>query len=74
MVIELKKNQTSDDTIGQLTRYMGWLECNKSNGKTTKGIIIAGQYDERLFYAAKKLKEVEVYLYQVDFRLTEFKK
>jgi restriction system protein len=26
VVIELKKNQTSDDTIGQLTRYMGWLE------------------------------------------------
>ena len=25
VVIELKKNQTSDDTIGQLLRYMGWI-------------------------------------------------
>ena len=25
VVIELKKNQTSDDTVGQLARYMGWI-------------------------------------------------
>ena len=33
VVIELKKNQTSDDTIGQLARYMGWLEEHKTGGK-----------------------------------------
>ncbi|OGD90781.1 hypothetical protein A3D81_00780 [Candidatus Curtissbacteria bacterium RIFCSPHIGHO2_02_FULL_40_17] len=74
VVIELKKNQTSDDTVGQLTRYMGWLEEKKTSGKPTKGIIIAGHYDERLYFALKKLKDVEVYLYQVDFKLNEFKK
>ena len=26
VVIELKKNQTSDDTVGQAMRYMGWIE------------------------------------------------
>jgi hypothetical protein len=72
VVIELKKNQTSDDTVGQLTRYMGWLEEHKTNGKLTKGIIIAAQYDERLHYALKKVKDVEVYLYRVDFKLQEF--
>ena len=74
IVIELKKNQTSDDTVGQLTRYMGWLEEHKTEGKPTKGIIIAAQYDQRLYYALKKVKDVEVYLYRVDFRLEEFKK
>ena len=74
MVIELKKNQTSDDTVGQLTRYMGWLEENKSTEKETKGIIIAARYDERLYYALKKVKDVEVYLYRVNFKLEEFKK
>ena len=73
VVIELKKNQTSDDTVGQLTRYMGWLEEHKTDGKTTKGIIIAGHYDQRLYYALRKLKDVEIYLYQVDFNLREFK-
>ncbi len=74
VVIELKKNQTSDDTVGQLTRYMGWLEEHKTSGKPTKGIIIVAQYDKRLYYALKKLKDVEVYLYKVDFKLEEFKK
>lgn len=74
VVIELKKNQTSDDTVGQLSRYMGWLEEYKTNGQPAKGIIIAAQYDERLYFALKKIKDVEVYLYQVDFKLKEFKK
>lgn len=33
VVVELKRNQTSDDTVDQLTRYMGWLEEHKRNGK-----------------------------------------
>lgn len=74
VVIELKKNQTSDDTVGQLTRYMGWLEEHKTNGTLTKGIIIAAQYDNRLHYALKKVKDVEVYLYRVDFKLQGFAK
>jgi hypothetical protein len=73
VVIELKKGQTSDDTVGQLTRYMGWLEEHKTNNAPTRGIIIAGEYDSRLHYALKKIKDVEVYLYRVDFRLEEFK-
>jgi endonuclease NucS-like protein len=73
VVIELKRDQTSDQTVGQLARYMGWLEENKTKGNPTKGIIIAGKYDKRLYYALKKLKDAEVYLYQVDFKLNEFK-
>ena len=72
VVIELKKNQTSDDTVGQLTRYMGWLEAHKTNGKPTKGIIIAARYDKRLYYALKKVRDTEVYLYRVQFNLEEF--
>ena len=74
VVIELKKNQTSDDTVGQLTRYMGWLEEHRTDGELTKGIIIAAQYDDRLHYALKKVKDIEVYLYRVDFKLQGFAK
>lgn len=42
VVIELKKNQTSDDTVGQLARYMGWIKRNKDD-RNVKGIIIVGQ-------------------------------
>lgn len=73
VVIELKKEKTSDKSIGQLSRYMGWLETHKSNGNTVKGIIIASAYDKKLYYALKKIKDVEVYTYQIDFTLKEFK-
>jgi hypothetical protein len=45
-----------------------------SSGQPIKGIIIAGQYDERLDYALKIMPDAEVYLYQVDFKLREFKR
>lgn len=73
VVIELKRNQTSDDTVGQIARYMGWLEDEVTGGVPTKGIIIAAKYDRRLYYALKIVKNIEVYLYRVDFKLTEFK-
>jgi hypothetical protein len=72
VVIELKRNQTSDDTVGQLARYMGWIKENKKDNNV-KGIIIAGEYDKKLDYALKVVQNVEVFLYRVDFTLNEFK-
>ncbi|PIR42003.1 MAG: hypothetical protein COV30_00605 [Candidatus Yanofskybacteria bacterium CG10_big_fil_rev_8_21_14_0_10_37_15] len=51
VVIELKKGQTSDDTIGQLSRYMGWVKKNLAQDKEVKGIVIAGSSDIKLKYA-----------------------
>ena len=47
VVIELKRNQSSDDTVGQILRYMGWI-AEKKNDSGVKGIIVAGKYDEKL--------------------------
>lgn len=74
VIIELKKNQSSDDTIGQIARYMGWVETHLSGGVQSKGLIIAGKYDERLFYAMKKIHDIEVFIYKVDFHLNKFSK
>ena len=71
VVIELKRDQTSDDTIGQTLRYMGWLESHKTNGNPVKGIIIAVNYDKRLYYALKKTKDIRVFSYKIDFSLSE---
>lgn len=73
VVIELKRNQTSDDTVGQLARYMGWVKEHKKD-KNVKGVIIAGQYDKKLDYAREMLPNIEVFIYQVDFKLNQFKK
>lgn len=73
VVIELKRNQTSDDTVGQLARYMGWVKKNLKD-KEVRGVIIAGQYDKKLDFAREMIPNVEVFIYQVDFNLKEFKK
>jgi hypothetical protein len=70
VVIELKRNQTSDDTVGQILRYMGWVSQNL-NDREVKGIIIAGKYDEKLHYAQVLTPAIEVYLYEVHFSLRE---
>ena len=73
VVIELKRNQTSDDTVGQVTRYMGWIK-EKKGANNVKGIIVAGKYDEKLYYAQKVVKNIEVFLYEVNFKLNEYKR
>ena len=76
VVIELKRSQTSDDTIGQVLRYIGWLEENKTKGKNVKGIIIASNYDKKLYYALNALRNtnnIQIFLYRINFTLTEHK-
>jgi hypothetical protein len=73
VVVELKRNQTSDDTVGQILRYMGWVSENL-NDKNVKGVIIAGKYDEKLHYAQVLTPAIDVYLYEVQFSLREHAK
>jgi len=71
VVIELKRNQTSDDTVGQIARYMGWVKEHLNND-SVKGIIVCGKYDEKLNYAQEMLPNLEVFLYEVNFQLKEY--
>jgi len=73
VVIELKRNQTSDDTVGQITRYMGWIKKNFGDEKV-KGVIVAGKYDEKLDYAQHMFEGIEVFLYEVNFKLNEYRR
>ena len=72
VVIELKRNQTSDDTIGQVTRYMGWVLENLQN-ENVRGIIVAGKFDEKLKYAKTMVPNSEAFLYEVNFQIKEYK-
>ena len=74
VVIELKKGQTSDDTVGQLARYMGWVKKHKANGRKVKGIVIVGSHDERLKYALEIVPDTELFLYRISFALKKSKK
>ena len=73
VVIELKKNQTSDDTVGQILRYMGWVKERLAD-PSVRGIIVAGKYDQKLDYARKMIPGLEVFIYEVQFNLREYLK
>ncbi len=58
IVIELKRKST-DKTLGQLLRYMGWVKenlCKKD--QKVKGMIIAESKDNRLDYALRVVSNV----------------
>jgi hypothetical protein len=72
LVIELKRGQTSDETVGQVLRYMGWVQENLLEpGAEVRGLIIAHGADERIRYALKRAGDVDLKLYQVEFHLLD---
>jgi len=77
VVIELKKSRSSDAVIGQILRYIGWIENNKvEEDEGVKGIIIVNEIDKKLEYALKPLKNklpITCFVYDVKFSLDEYK-
>jgi len=72
LVIELKRQQTSDDTVGQVLRYMGWVGKQlASEAETVQGLIIAHEADAKIEYALTHAKNVGFMRYSVDFHLQE---
>ena len=70
LVVELKRAQTSDETAGQVLRYMGWVRRKMAQkGATVEGLIIAHDADDKLRYAISELADVKLMLYDVSFSL-----
>ncbi len=70
LVVELKRGQTSDKTLGQVLRYMGWVGEHLAEGNAAvEGLIIALGGDERLRYALKNVPTVRLMRYEVSFKL-----
>ncbi|HEY0171241.1 MAG TPA: endonuclease NucS domain-containing protein [Pyrinomonadaceae bacterium] len=75
VVIELKRGRSSDSAVGQVLRYIGWVNENLAKpGQNTRGIIIAKEVDDALRYAIKGLANVRVLTYRVDFKLSAFER
>ena len=70
LVVELKKGRVSDNVIGQIQRYMGYVkdELAESN-QNVRGILIALEDDIRLRRALSVTFNIDFYRYQVNFKL-----
>lgn len=72
VVIELKKATISDQVVGQILRYMGWVKRNLcKEGQGVKGLVICSSSDDKLTYALEMTNNIDVRYYSVLFKLSE---
>lgn len=70
LVIELKREKSSDAVVGQVLRYMGWVQKHLiEDGETVEGLVVATEGDPQLHYALTVVPSVSFKSYEVEFRL-----
>jgi hypothetical protein len=75
VVVELKVSKGYDRVIGQLLRYMAWIEKNQAEpDQKARGIIIAREISEDLYLAASKIPDIELFEYDLSVSLRKVNK
>lgn len=70
LVVELKKGRASDVVVGQILRYMGYVQSELAEqDQTVRGVIIALEDDLRIRRALAVTPHVDFFRYQVNFSL-----
>ena len=70
VVIELKVSKGYDRTVGQLLRYMAWIEKNLvDQSQKVRGVIIARHVSEDLQLACLKLCDIQLMEYELFVKL-----
>jgi len=70
VVIELKVSRGYDRVIGQLLRYMAWIEKNLAvSDQRVSGIIVAREISEDLLLATSKISDVNLFEYELSVNL-----
>lgn len=72
LVVELKKGRASDSVVGQVLRYMGYVQDELAEKhQTVKGVIIAQNDDPRIRRALAMVPNIQFYKYNVKFTLSK---
>lgn len=70
LVVELKKGRASDVVVGQILRYMGYVQEELvETGQSVSGVIIALDDDQRIRRALAVTPSINFYRYQISFKL-----
>ncbi|MDV3002559.1 MAG: Endonuclease NucS (plasmid) [Chroococcopsis gigantea SAG 12.99] len=70
VVIELKVSRGYDRVIGQLLRYIGWIQKNQAEGgQKVRGIIVAREISEDLILACSLMPNVGLFEYTLSLSL-----
>lgn len=72
LVVELKRGRASDVVVGQIQRYMGFVQEELAeDGQAVKGAIIALEDDLNVRRALQVTKNIEFFKYQISFKLSK---
>lgn len=72
LVIELKRHGSSDQVVGQVLRYIGWIKAHHAEaGETVEGLIVAHEGNPQLHYAVSAVPGLSFMAYEVEFRLKQ---
>jgi endonuclease len=72
VVIELKVSRGYDRVIGQLLRYMAWIQKNQADlGQRVRGVIVARDISEDLLLACSLTPSVELFEYELSLTLKQ---
>ncbi len=72
LVLELKRDKTSDIAVAQTLRYMGYIKKELSkNDEKVKGCIIGTQEDKNLINAISMVPDIDFYRYNINFSLNK---
>jgi hypothetical protein len=72
VIIELKVSKGYDRVIGQLLRYVAWIEKNlATEGQKVRGAIICKEISEDLLLACSKINDVELFEYDLSIKLNK---
>lgn len=75
VVVELKVSKGYDRVIGQLLRYMAWIEMHHAEpAQNVRGIIIAREISDDLHLATTKIPDVELFEYDLSVSLRKVNK
>lgn len=72
LVVELKKGRASDSVVGQVLRYMGYVQEELAEeNQRVRGVIIALEDDQRIRRALAVMPTIDFYRYQISFKLVK---
>lgn len=70
LVVELKKGRASDSVVGQIQRYMGFVQDELAEPhQSVRGIIVALENDTKVQRALSVAPNINFYRYEVKFDL-----
>jgi hypothetical protein len=74
VVLELKVSRGYDRVVGQILRYMNWVEENLAEpNQNVRGIIVCREISTDLMLACKNIGNISIYGYELNVKLNKVK-